>query len=205
VDFTPGTRDELAAEVAALERALDRAASQAQEAEERVAALVDEKAEAEGKAKLARLAVVDFEQRIVEQREALAAAEGYERACQAVDAVMEQRDAAAQRVATAVHQLLASLDELATLRAELATLHRDLARSYGRNIPRLKAEPAELGKAWTALRERLKDEIDRNLDEELLEAAASAPFAWAVDQLPEHLREAGRRRWRDRRENPSPT
>jgi predicted nucleic acid-binding Zn-ribbon protein len=197
---TRRTLDELAAEITALEVALGEAVAQLQGAEERAAALAEEKAEVDGRAKLARQAVTDFEQRIAQQREAFAAAEEFEQACQAVDALTRQRDLAAGRLAAAARELMERLDELASLRSEVEAATEELHRRYGRSVadvPRAPAEPPELLEAWHALRERL--EAERNLDEALLEAAASSRFVGAVDKLPQHLQEAGRRRWMERR------
>ena len=204
--MTRGTKDELLAKVAALEREAQQAAARLREAEERAAALAGELAETDGRAKLERRAVADFEALIAEQRHALAAIEEYERACVAVETAARERDEAAGRVAAAATAILGHLDELATMRAAVESAHTELIHRFGRSaheLPPLPAEPQEFVEAWGALQERLgkglREEIKANLDEELLEAAARSQFANAVNMLPPRLQEAGRRRWRERR------
>ena len=208
--LTRGTKDELLAKVAALEREAQQAAARLREAEERAAALADELAETDGRAKLARRAVDDFEALIAEQREALAAVEEYERACVAVETAARGRDEAAGRVAAAATAVLEHLDELATMRTAVESAHAELVQRFGQSaheLPPLPKEPPEFVDAWGALRERLgeglreelRGEIEANLDEELLDAAAKSQFANAINMLPPRLQEAGRRRWRERR------
>ena len=197
------TKEELAASLAALERESQLAVERLRDAEERASALADEVAATEGRAKLARRAVDEFEARIVEQREALAAVEEYERACNSLGLAVRARDDAARRVAAATTALLSELKELATTRAAAESVRTDLVQRYGRSptyeLPSLPAEPQEFTEAWAALREQLGAEIGASLDEELLEAAAQSPFGRdAVNKLPPHLQEAGRRRWVER-------
>jgi chromosome segregation ATPase len=201
--MTRHTRDQLASDVTSLEAALADASARLRDAEERAAALAEEKAELDGKANLARRAVADFEERIAERQRALEAAEKYHAACEALDAAVGRRDAVGRQFATAALALVTLLDQLTHARTEVAALQDDLRRRFsasGADIPGDTAEPTELTDAWNALRERLQ--LERNLDEELLEAAARSPYAVAVDKLPPHLQEAGRRRWLERRRDP---
>ena len=198
--MTRRTRDELAADVAALEAALAETVARLEEAEARAVALAAEKAEVDGEANLARRAVADFEERIGQQREALQAAERYEEACRARDAAVEERDAAGRRFAALARELIESLDELSGARSDVAAAQEGLRNRFGRSagdIAREPPEPPELIAAWTALQQRLQAET--NLEEELLEAAANSRYAMAVDKLPPHLQDTARKRWLERR------
>lgn len=205
-DLMLGTKDELLTKVAALEREAQEAAARLREAEERASALADELAETDGRAKLARRALADFEALIAEQREALAAVEEYERACEAVEAAARDRDEVAARVADAARGIVSDLDELATMQAAVESAHTELVHRFGQSayeLPQLRAEPQEFVDALAGLRQRLgeglREEIQASLDEELLEVAARSQFANAINMLPPRLQEAGRRRWRERR------
>jgi chromosome segregation ATPase len=205
-DLIRGTKDELLTRVAALEQEAQEAGARLREAEERAAALADELAETDGRAKLARRALADFEALIAEQRQALAAVEEYERACEAVEAAARDRDEAAGRVAVAATAILDHLDELATMQAAVESAHTELVHRFGQSayeLPPLRTEPQAFVDALAALRlrlgEGLREEIQASLDEELLEAAARSQFANAINMLPPRLQEAGRRRWRERR------
>lgn len=198
--MTRRTRDELAADVAALESSLAEVIARLEDVKQRADALAEQKAKVDGEANLARRAVADFEERIAEQRKALAAAEKYEQACRARDAAVRRRDAAGESLASTVHDLLERLDELTAARSEVAAAQDDLRRRFSwseADIPREPPEPPGFVEAWTALRQRLQ--VERTLEDELLEAAAGSPLAAAVDKLPPHLRDAGRRRWAERR------
>jgi len=198
--MTRRTRDELAATVAALETSLAEVAARLEEVEERAASLAAEKAEVDGEANLARRALVDFEERIAQQRQALAVAEKYEEACQTRDDAVRRRDAAGQRFAMVARELLDSLDELARARSAVAAAHDDLRHRFAgaaADISREPPEPAELREAWRALQQRLQ--VEKDLEEELLETAASSRYPMAADKLPPHLQEAARKRWTERR------
>lgn len=164
--------------------------------------MAEERAQVEGEANLARRAVADFEKRILQRREELAAAEEYEQACRAFDAAAEQRDSAARSLASAARELIARFDQLASARTALAAARNDVRRRFGDSALDSLIDPGEpeaLTEAWDSLRERLQNEVDKNLDEELLEAAANSPFPPGADRLPPHLLDAGRRRWMERR------
>ncbi len=67
----------------------------------------------------------------------------------------------------------------------------------GRTQPvALPPEPVALAESWDRLVARIRTELDQNLEEELLEAAARNPLAHAIDDLPAHLRAAARERRR---------
>jgi chromosome segregation ATPase len=200
--------EELAANIAALEEERSKAAARLREAEERAAALAEELAETGNRAELARRTIAEFEARVAEQREALATAEAFEAAYRQLSVALEHRDESARRLAAVARQLLAQLDELDAARAALRSAQRDLTSRYGRatgDSHETPPEPEELADAWNALRSRLRDEIGRNLDEELLEAATTSLLPSAIDDLPPHLREAARRRLLERRRAPRPT
>jgi hypothetical protein len=185
---SPPDAQQRVAQVGAIEAELGRARERLSEGEEKLDTLEQEKAETLGVVSIARRALSDLEQRLAEERQALAKAER-EEARRRLEATVAERDAVARRLAGTADRLLAELDELDAARAAVA--------AAGRPVPlEPPSEPAELAEAWDRMLARLQSDVGRNLEEELLEAAARSPMGFAIKDLPPHLRPAAQERRR---------
>jgi molecular chaperone GrpE (heat shock protein) len=185
---SPPAPQQRAEQVRAIEAELGRARERLTEGEGKLETLEQEKAETLGVVSIARRAMSDLEQRLAVERQALAKAER-EEARRRLEATIAERDSVARRLAGTATRLLAELDELEAARAAVA--------AAGRAVPlEIPSEPAELAEAWDRLLARLQSDVGRNLEEELLEAAARSPMGFAIKDLPPHLRPAAQERRR---------
>jgi SMC interacting uncharacterized protein involved in chromosome segregation len=189
-------KQRLATDVSALEEERERLRTRMDDAEEALQALDRQKAEVAGTVMNARRDLGDLEERLTATRQALEAAER-EEARRTLEAAVRERDAAAIQLAETVEQTLVDIDSLDAARAAAGAVHQAYAGGPGRTQPlELPPEPAALAETWDRLVARIRTELDRNLEDELLEAAARSPLAHAIDDLPAHLRAAARQRRR---------
>jgi hypothetical protein len=196
--LTPMSSDKqrLVTDVSALEEEHERLRACMDDAQQTLEALDRQKAQAAGTVMNARRALDDLEQRLAETRQALAAAER-EEASRTLEVAVAERDAAAMQLAETVEQTLADVDSLEAARAAAAAVHQAYVSGPGRTQPvKLSPEPVALAETWNRLVARIRTELDQNLEDELLEAAARSPLAHAIDDLPAHLRAAARQRRR---------
>jgi hypothetical protein len=194
---SPPDAQQLLARVATIEEELERARERLIEGEEKLDILEQEKQETLGVLTIARRALTDLEQRLAEQRHALAEAER-EEAHRRLEKTISDRDSVALRLAETADRVLSNLDELEAARAAVAAAHRPILDDRGARGPvEVPPEPAELAESWDRLVARLRSEIGRNLEEELLEAAARSPMGFAIKDLPTHLRAAAQERRRE--------
>src|SRR5207237_7752258 len=108
--------EQLRSTLAALEQELERAQTRLREGHEAIVDLEHRKAEAAGNVAVAERAINELEQRLVEEREALAHLERLNEAEGQLAVRIGERDAAAGEVARAVAQLLNQLDKLVAAR-----------------------------------------------------------------------------------------
>jgi chromosome segregation ATPase len=188
------TPDSLLAEIAELEREMERMRASAHDAESALAALEEQRAETAGRLQLARRAAADFEARITERRSALEEAR-VEAAAEALRDAVRRRDAVAERAAERLSAALEELHELDRVREEaLASRQELLELANGRGPVDLPPEPEILRDRWNELAAHVRRGIDQQLEDELIDAAARSPMGAAIGDLPRHLQEAARRR-----------
>jgi hypothetical protein len=189
-------KQKLATDLFALEEERERVRTRMASAEEILEALDRQKVEAAGTVMNARRALGDLEERLTEIRQSLAEAER-EEARRTLEAALAERDAAAMQLAETVEQTLDDINSLDAARAAAGAIHQAFVSGPGRTQPvALPPEPVALAEFWDRLVARIRTELDQNLEEELLEAAARNPLAHAIDDLPAHLRAAARERRR---------
>lgn len=168
-----GSKEELEAGVAELERALADAQAQLRAAEATLHDFEEQQSQAAGRLALAMRAAADFEARLQVQREALRQA-ARESAETALAQAVETRDGAARRLAGAIGTVLSGLDELESARQEVELAAAALQEYIAEEI-RVRAEPPELLEQW----DLLCDEV----------AAANEPLE-LEDELAGRAREA---------------
>jgi hypothetical protein len=197
-EMEPMTSDKqkLVTDVSALEEEFVHLQARLDDSEETLEALERQKTQVAGTVMNARRALGDLEERLVERRQALAEAER-EEARRTLDAAVAERDHAAMQLAETVGQALDDIDSLDAARAAVGAVHQTFTSGPGRtHPPELPPEPAALAEAWDRLVARIRIELDQNLEEKLLDAAARSPLGYAIDDLPAHLRAAARQRRR---------
>jgi hypothetical protein len=189
-------KQKLATDVSALEEEFERLRAQLDDSEGALEALERQRAEVAGTVMNARRTLGDLEERLTERRHALAEAER-EEARRMLEAAVLERDDAAMQLAETVGQALDDIDSLDAARAAVEAIHQTLIGGSGRTqTPELPPEPVALAGAWDRLVARIRIELDQNLEDNLLEAAARSPLGYAIDELPAHLRAAARQRRR---------
>jgi len=181
--------EQLRATLGSLEEELRRAQTRLHQAHEEIEDLDRRKAAAAGTVSLAERAISDLETRLVEQREVFAKLQRLEEMRNELAARTAERDAAATEVATATEALLMRLDELAEKRKTLAAARKAL-RSAGSPVAAqdVGPEPPALRDQWERLLERIRADLDHELENDLVEAAARSPLGHAIQDLPAHLR-----------------
>jgi capsular polysaccharide biosynthesis protein len=189
-------KQKLATDVSALEEEFERLRARLDDSEGTLEALERQRAEVAGTVMNARRTLSDLEERLTERRQALGEAER-EEARRTLEAAVAERDGAAMQLAETVGQALDDIDSLEAARAAVGAIHQTLIGGSGRTqTPELSPEPVALAEAWDRLVARIRIELDQNLEDNLLEAAARSPLGYAIDELPAHLRAAARQRRR---------
>jgi chromosome segregation ATPase len=204
----PLRSDELAGEIAALEREIAELRSAEGEHNSAAAALAAEietrRAELEaqeGRLASARSALAAHEQRLAERRADLNKALAAE-ARRVFDEAMTVRDAAGRDVSAAAQMLLERLGALGHAR-ELA--HEAFANAVAlcaaarepldsAAAEEIDAVPDVMREAWDKLVAAVRQHIDAQFEDELVDAAARSPLGHAIKDLPVHLQELARNR-----------
>lgn len=179
--------DQLRVALAALEEDLQRARARLDQAHEQIADLDRRKSEAADVASLAERAISELEGRVTAQREALAHSRRVEEKRNELAARLAERDAAANEAASAVDVLLGRLDELAARREAVAAAG-EAVRALSGERAEMPPEPSALLEQWERLTERVSTQLGRELETQLIEAAARSPLGNAIEDLPAHLR-----------------
>jgi len=183
-------------EIATLERALRDARKQTDTVEAALDDLEGHRNELAGRLASARQAADDYEARLEQRRQELALALEAEAQAKLLEAV-SARDDAADRAAEAIAQLIVSIERLEAARTEAAELAAE-TESHRGHPPAVEPEPENFQNEWMRLIDFIRERMQLDLDDELVEAAASSPLGFEIDKLPEHLQVIARRRLREK-------
>jgi chromosome segregation ATPase len=157
--------------------------AEAEEAEATSFALEEEIHQAKARLGLARRAIEDHEARLAEKKDELKKAEREE--------ALQLWDEAAARLADASSKVLVELEAFEAAERAVSALggHPESAGD-DRDV---------LGAPWTQLKQAVRERIDTEFADEVLEAAVRSRMPDAMNALPAHLREAARARIRARK------
>jgi hypothetical protein len=184
-------RDELHRNIAAVERDLEAAATQAREAEDALERLKESEAETAGRLGLAVRAQADLEQRRAQLQGELREAER-EAAEQAFRHAVDARDRAAVRASEAIADAVAAIADLDDARARIQQALND-GPLAGADLPTTPpVEPHQFAEEWSHLEKLVLQRANFQLEQDLVDAAG-------IKDLPVHLQELLRRRQRLRR------
>jgi chromosome segregation ATPase len=196
--------DDIERELAALQQEITAVQATLQEQESAITALEAQVAQRRERLTLTRRAVADHEARIEQKRNELDEAMA-EDARERYENIVLEREAAAASFAEAAELLLERLAALdrSNDAARVAWANAQRAGAAGRPwetaIPReLEADPEVMREPWERLCRQVRDRIDEQFDDELVEAASRSSLGSAIDDLPLHLREVARQRRRAR-------
>ena len=182
--------DRLQQEVATLEAAESEVASE-------VTMLSEELHEYEGRLALTRGALADFRQRLAERREELEDAI-VDEARIAFEEAMQRREQAATSLAEAVNLVLERKDDFERLSEATRVAWTSWAahdpKVTGERPAAIDARPTILDEAWDRLSTKVRENLDQELEQDLVEAAARSPLGHAIRDLPPHLQELARQR-----------
>jgi chromosome segregation ATPase len=171
-------------ELEALEQKLGALRARAEEEQSTFSGLEGQLRELSGKLTLTRRELSDFEALVAEKRAELAEAEY-------ADALHEREEAAA-RLADAASHVLVELEAYDRAQQAVATVQA------GTDEQDAESEGAILPEPWERLVQEVRQRINDQFEDELVEAASRSLKPGAIDELPVHLREAARERARAR-------
>jgi DNA repair exonuclease SbcCD ATPase subunit len=186
--FPAVTSQKIVEELQQVEQKLDTLRARAEEEQSTISELEGQVRELSGKLALTRRDVADFEGLLAEKRTELAEAE--------YDDAFQAREEAAARLAEAISQVLAELDVYDRAQQAVAALQG------GPDTRDAQAEPEILAETWEQLVDTVRERINEQFEDELVEAASRSVKPGAIDELPVHLREAARERTRARLHHP---
>jgi archaellum component FlaC len=178
---------EITGEIEALERELGTLRDQAQEQSSAFQALADQVSELQKTVNRTHDAVADCETRLQQKQAELADVQ------RVYDEAVRAREESAARLAEASSRVLAELEAFEQASQSLRRLTAELGGGT-HNAATADAEPETLREPWDKLVEAVRQRINERFEDELVEAAARSSMGQAIDQLPEHLREAARAR-----------
>jgi len=188
--------ESLQREIATLERALRDARKQTDTVEAALDDLEGHRNELAGRLASAREAADDYAARLEQRRQELALALEAEAQAKLLEAV-RARDDAADRAAEAIAQLIVAVEGLDGARAAMAERVAETA-SYRGRPPAVEPEPENFQNEWMRLIDFIRERMQLDLDDELVEAAASSPLGFEIDKLPDHLQVIARQRFREK-------
>ena len=180
-------RDELDRDIAAVERDLEAAAVQAQGAEEALERLKESEAEAAGRLALALRAQADLEQRLAQLQGDLLLAER-EAAEQAFRDAVDARDRASVRASEAIANAIAAIADLDDADAAIQHALKDGA-PVGAKLPTTPPVEQQFAEEWSRLEQLVRQKANIQLEQDLIDAAASSSMGHAIKDLPVHLQE----------------
>jgi chromosome segregation ATPase len=189
-------RTKLQREIASLEQALGDAVKETDKAERALDELEGRRIEAEGRLAIARQAATNYAGRLEERRQALAHALEVEVQARLLEAV-GARDETANRAAEAIAHLIASFERLEAARTTTAERVEEAEPHLGRRAE-VGPEPPEFEQEWTRLIDFVSRRAQLQLDDELVEAAASSPGGFDINKLPQDLQVIARERRSER-------
>jgi chromosome segregation ATPase len=166
----------LTRELEALTEKLSALQAEAEEAAASSSALEEEFNQAQARLGLARRAIEEHEARLAEKQAELKKAER--------EQALQLRDEAAARLTDASSKVLVELEAFEAAERAVSALegHPESAGD----------ERDALGEPWTRLKEAVRQRIDTEFADEVLEAAVRSRMPDAMNALPAHLREAAR-------------
>ena len=191
-------------DIASLEEEIAALQAAEHEHDAAVAALNEELEARRDRLAVTRQALADFQQRMHQKRAQLDEAMADE-ARRAFEQVMQEREEAGRSVAEAAELLLERLHALDQLQ-ETAKVAWKTAASRSSAIGRLlegpaakeiETQPEAMRESWGRLCEEIRQRINEQFEEQLVEAAMHKPDA--IKDLPVHLQELARQRLRSRR------
>lgn len=175
---------DLVSQLEALEQKLATLRARAEEEESSFGELEGQLRELGGRVKLTRREVADVEELIAAKQTELAETTHEE--------ALQGREEAAARLADAILQVLADLEAYDHAREAVAVAQR------GADASDIEQEPEILAQPWEQLVDVVRQRINDQFEDELVEAASRSLKPGAIDELPVHLREAARERARAR-------
>jgi DNA repair exonuclease SbcCD ATPase subunit len=185
--------ERLAREIARLEHQLETLQSHESDDRSAFADLEERLAGLSHKIASARRTAAECEERLEGARAELAVARRADALTEAQRRVKE----IAEQLADDIERLSGGLDAYDNARRGVDTAKVEL---FAAGLAHLVRENEETGAAEARLREHwnllatLSEHAERELEEELVEAAAQSPMGHAISNLPPHLRESARRR-----------
>jgi chromosome segregation ATPase len=177
-------------ELQSLEEKLAALRARMEEEESAFSDLEGQLRELSGQLTLRRREITDFEGLVEDKREELTDAQYRES--------LRSREEAADRLAAAASQVVAELEAYDRAREAFETL----AIRKGADATDRPDDLDVLGEPWQQLVEAVRERINEQFDDELVEAASRSVQPGAIDALPAHLREAARERARARLRQP---
>jgi predicted nucleic acid-binding Zn-ribbon protein len=193
--------DDLRREIEALEEEIAALQSVEHEEDSAVMALSAEIETRHGRLALTRRALADYQERMEEKRAGLDEAMA-EDARLVLERTLQDREEAGKSVAEAAELLLARLGTLDGLQ-EAARSALVTAESRARAVRKelvapaaaeIEAGPEAMRESWERLCEEVRNRINEQFEDELVNAAARSPLGHAINELPGHLQELARQR-----------
>jgi hypothetical protein len=198
--FSPrGGRDESEREPAPAEESLQSAAASLDPMKQRLIELERHRTTALGEAETPRRAPADVDEEIGQAPETIAGLE-LEKARAALAEAVQRRD---QVIRVAAAALDSAVDHLAQIEAQRAAVVEAEKRLTALQPPDAwesavaPEEPDILTEPWQRMVAAVKTQLDEELDEDIIEAAARSYTTYAINVLPPHLQELAMQRRRE--------
>jgi chromosome segregation ATPase len=188
-------RNQLEKDVAAVERDLEVAATQAREAQDALERLKASESELAGRLALASRAKGDLEQRLAQLQGALREAER-EAAEHAFHRAVAARDTAAEEAAKAIERAVSAIEALDGARIAMEEASGEAATMGGEVPAAPPGDPEVFAQEWSRLAHLVRDKAQWQLEQDLVEAAAASSMGHAIKDLPVHLQHLARERRR---------
>jgi chromosome segregation ATPase len=196
--------DELRREIEALEKEIAALQSVAHEEDSAVMALSAELDARRSRLSLTRRAIADHEERMEKIRAQIDEAVA-EQARLDLERILQDREEAGKSVAEAAEMLLASLGALDTLQEAARTAWASAdsrAKAIGKELDApttaddVESVPEVMREPWDRLCKEVRKRINEEFEEELVAAAARSHLGYAINDLPVHLQELAKQRYR---------
>ncbi len=189
-------RQQVEQKLATAEAQRAQAARRLAENEQRLAQLEDERVALLNGAEMARRGVSDFDEHLERLRSELAAVQIDEARADVVQSV-RSRDQAVEQAAATFEASLVALRRIDQARVSVAEAHgrlRALEPTARESVP---PEPDTLEEKWAEFASVFQERTGRQLETDLVDAAARSVTLRAIDELPGHLRELALQRRHD--------
>ncbi len=189
------TRDmkQVETEVQGLREELEAVQARATEYEAALEELARQRNEAAGRFELAQRQAAEYGARLAERETELAEAKKRDETYQRFRSALERRDAAASEAAAAIDGALERFEAFVELQGAVVTARAEVAPGYDVSVSK---EPEELVDAWQRLVDVVRQKIDEQLQDEVVDAAARSIAGHDIAKLPEYLQAVARMRRR---------